>query len=173
MKTGPKPRPVAERFWEKVRKRSGHQCWMWQGSTLPKGYGMFCMAESRPTPAHRCAWILCRGQIPKGMHVLHRCDQPGCCNPRHLFLGTNRDNIADRVRKGRSAKGRRHWTARHPEWVKRGEERPLSKLTVRAVRAIRRGLRLGTSQKKLAERFGISRSAVYSVKARRSWRHVR
>ncbi len=83
-------------------------CIFWLGGRKNrKGYGI----ESRVDPwsgvqrmAHRMAWEECIGPIPEGMQVLHRCDKPACVNPEHLFLGTNKDNVADRVRKGRSSR---------------------------------------------------------------------
>lgn len=80
---------------------------------------MFGLVCSRPVLAHRMAWELHQGSPPGNAHVLHRCDNPPCCNPSHLFLGDNTANIADRVAKGRSPRGENHWTHRMPERMRR------------------------------------------------------
>lgn len=98
--------PLEERFWSKVDKSGGPAaCWPWTASVDPKGYGQFAYADGtrRSGRAHRVAWILANGPISAGMSVCHSCDNPPCCNPAHLWLGTNADNVADRVRKGRSS----------------------------------------------------------------------
>lgn len=95
-------RPLAERFWRKVDK-SG-ECWVWTGCRHVAGYGRFNTQDAQWSGvvyAHRMAWELTHGPIPPGLHVLHRCDNPPCCNPEHLWLGTNADNHADKVQKGR------------------------------------------------------------------------
>lgn len=76
-------------------------CWLWTANIGRNGYGQI-QIKRRPVPAHRAAWELFKGPIPKGMHVCHRCDTPACVNPDHLFLGTMSDNIKDSYAKGRS-----------------------------------------------------------------------
>lgn len=94
------------RFWAKVKKTP--TCWLWRGAVISQnGYGGFSMARSLPrgkqSPqyAHRIAWALSHGPIPAGQSVLHACDVPLCCNPAHLFLGTQADNMRDAAEKGR------------------------------------------------------------------------
>ena len=94
----------AERFWSRVRKSDG--CWLWTGRVNDKGYGMFDGASSEHGKcsrlAHRLSYLLATGVMPPVlMEVCHRCDVPGCVNPKHLFLGTHRDNMYDSIRKGR------------------------------------------------------------------------
>jgi hypothetical protein len=97
LKTGPKPRPISVRFWEKVRKRGADDCWEWTANRLPRGYGLLGAGRrgQHALYAHRLSWELHNGQIPAGQFVLHRCDNPPCVNPAHLFLGTHTDNMRD------------------------------------------------------------------------------
>jgi hypothetical protein len=98
-----KYRPVAERFEEKIHIEPNCGCWLWTAGVCKKGYGTFELPRHTGSiGAHRLSWQLHRGPIPEGMHVLHRCDIPSCVNPAHLWLGTNADNVADRVKKRRT-----------------------------------------------------------------------
>jgi len=92
---------LEERFWEKVNKTD--ECWVWTGSLSKAGYGQFMGTPrwSRCMLASRVSWILTNGEIPAGLHVLHKCDNPPCVNPDHLWLGTAHDNMRDMVAKGR------------------------------------------------------------------------
>ena len=107
--------------------------------------------------AHRLAWELANGPIPVGLHVLHRCDNPGCVRPAHLFLGTNADNCRDKALKGRSL---------------RGERNAKAKLTEADVREIRR-LGPTVAKAEIAQRFGITRQQVVHILSRAQWKHVR
>jgi len=94
-----------ERFCDKVAFGPG--CWEWKASLRPNGYGQFGWALGDIRYAHRVAWEFTHDSIPQGMQVLHRCDNPRCVNPAHLFLGTPRDNMLDKVAKGRQRGGAR------------------------------------------------------------------
>lgn len=91
------------RLWAAIDIRSAHECWPWRLSlNRPGGYGRLMIGGKRGVPSHRAAWTAANGVIPIGMKVLHRCDNPLCCNPAHLFLGTLAANNADRHAKGRT-----------------------------------------------------------------------
>src|SRR5436190_17812213 len=144
---------VAERFSSNI-KYSSDECWLWTGTLDRNGYGRFGI-DGRQPAAHRVSWRLHRGEIPVGLYVCHHCDVPGCVNPEHLFLGTQTDNMRDRTRKGRTA---------------RGERQGHSKLRTDDVLEIRR--LTGSSQREIARRFGISQSMVSDIVSRRKWCHV-
>jgi hypothetical protein len=87
-------------FWDKVDKSDPAGCWPWKGARHAQGYGAFRVG-SKYHRSSRLAYELVKGHIQSGLDVLHKCDNPPCCNPDHLFLGTDKDNAADRRRKGR------------------------------------------------------------------------
>lgn len=100
------PEPVGPRFWQRVDTSGGPgACWEWTAGRLPLGYGVIHVTlapgERRTLKAHRVAWELHNGPIPEGLVVCHRCDNPPCCNPAHLFVGTLSDNAKDAAAKGR------------------------------------------------------------------------
>ena len=145
-----------DRFWNKVEKTD--ECWNWTSAKHPKGYGLFSI-NNRNQRAHRVSYELCKGKIPEGMQVLHECDNPSCVRPDHLFLGTNADNMADKVAKGRQA----HFCPG------RGEGHPTSKLTEDQVRAIRAS---PGPQSRIAIEFGISCGYVSDIRKRKYWAHI-
>lgn len=160
---------TAERFWTKARVGDPEQCWEWQASRTKVGYGKFTTRHQYWEGAHRIAWMLTVGPIPDGLSVLHRCDNPPCVNPGHLFLGTQTDNMADMNKKGRVAKGDRHKSRTKPESVARGEAVWMAKLTEDDVRAIRASAEIG---RVLAARYGVQREAIDKIKRRERWKHV-
>jgi len=104
-KTPPRP-TAAQRFAKLVAVLNDPDaCWVWLASTVGAGYGHFSLAGGRKILAHRFAWEQSKGAIPDGLKVLHRCDNPPCCNPNHLFLGTQADNVHDMMQKGRHRVG--------------------------------------------------------------------
>lgn len=152
----PAPRTqMIERFWSHVRRARGG-CWIWAGPTTRQGYG-FISWNGRTTLAHRLAYEEQHGPIPKGMSCCHTCDHPRCCNPAHIFLGSQRDNVADMVAKGRHAKG---------------EQKHTAKLNSQKVLAIRRERQLGWTYRELAGKYNVSQHTVWLITAGRLWRHV-
>ena len=94
------PRPVSDRFWGNVYPGQADDCWEWHGTLRADGYGQIRIGASNVL-AHRLAWQLAVGPIPDDLCVLHRCDNPPCVNPDHLWLGTHADNMHDMFAKGR------------------------------------------------------------------------
>ena len=166
------------RFWSKVDKdgpvqphRPGiDQCWVWLGS-LRKGYG-YIRVFGVNYRAHRLSWLLSGSSIPEGLCVLHRCDNPSCVRPEHLWVGTQLENIADRHRKGREACGDRHGFALHPEACARGSRVGSARVTEEMVVEIRRRARQGERHKTLAHQFGITKLTVSMITRRKTWIHV-
>lgn len=164
---------IEERFWEKVKKTD--TCWIWTGSKRNKGYGAFSytvggrLIQGR---AHRYSYELHKGAIRPGYFVLHKCDNPACVNPDHLFLGTNEDNIRDMLKKGRHIAGGTH-CGDEGDW-KRGTKHHAAKLTEEDVRELRRLHATGEwSYSQLGKRFQIGPSAAYKIVKRLLWRHLK
>ena len=107
-----KRRDPAERLMANVEMIPFAGCWLWTGAIKKDGYGAFQVGWREQERTHRVAWQVFRGPIPSEQLVLHRCDVRSCVNPEHLFLGTNDDNMADMVAKGRSAHGERNPNAK-------------------------------------------------------------
>lgn len=154
-----KPKALDGRFWERTVVTSTG-CWEWQGWAVPKGYGGINY-QGKKIYVHRLAWILKRGTIPKGLHVLHHCDNPPCVNPDHLFLGTNDDNIRDCIVKGRQRGG-----------DNTGEKNPRATLTELDVRRIRSLYDHGWKHDQIADVFCASIYAVRKAALRQTWRHI-
>jgi hypothetical protein len=142
-------------FWSKVERRPRDECWPWLASRRMNGYGQIHF-QRKGLLAHRVAWTLTNGPIPDGLCVCHRCDNPACCRPDHLFLATNADNSADMV-----AKRRQNTT--EPFNRARGERSGRAKLSDPEVADLRRLYAEGVGPKILSERFGISRTHVHRI----------
>jgi hypothetical protein len=151
--------PLAERFWDKVKKSNG--CWTWTAGQMGAGYGCLYVATmKRMLQAHRVSWMLHHGSLPpKGVGVLHRCDNRLCVRPDHLFLGTQEDNVRDCREKGR-------WNDR------RGSKNARSVLRESDIPEIRRRAKAGTTRAQLAREYGITWAAMRDVVNGKHWRHV-
>lgn len=153
-------RTVTERFWDYVEKTD--TCWVWMGTKQYQGYGLIKTTENKKQinhPAHRVSYEMAYGPIPKGMLVCHKCDNPPCVNPDHLFLGTHADNGKDMASKGRSLRGTRNSKA---------------KITEQDVRDIRDSFkdRGWGDLPALAAHYNLDRSSLYHIANRKTWKHV-
>lgn len=141
-----------ERFWMHVLVGAPDECWPWRAGKNDGGYGRF---ERRY--AHRVAYELVHGPIEPSMMVLHSCDNPSCCNPRHLSQGTNLQNMRQKVERARQARGASNG---------RAKLREADVLEIRAARA------RGASTHQLARDYGIAQSVISDICTRRKWRHI-
>ena len=144
---------VAVLFNERVAVGTADQCWEWSGSRFRTGYGRLKI-DGKTTSAHRLSWMLHNGPIPDGTCVCHRCDNPPCVNPEHLFLGTKADNNLDRDAKGRTARGDRNGARLHPETRARGDRNGSRLHADRLARGERHGSRTCPDRVPRAERSG-------------------
>jgi len=139
-----------ERFWSKVDVGEPGECWEWLASKTPVGYGQFGI-HYKMCKAHRVAWFLTYGAIPEGLCVLHKCDNRGCVNPYHLFLGTRADNMQDAARKGQMAR----------------------KLTAEDVQNIREMITEGNqTYQEIADEYDVSRRTIYDLSRFKTWAHI-
>jgi len=143
----------SQRFWSKAKVGRKNKCWNWKASKTNDGYGRI-QVNKENWLAHRLSWTIHNGRIPKGMHVLHKCDNPACINPSHLFLGSHLDNMRDKTKKGRGAKGEKHGR---------------SKLTKEQAIKIFYDTDL---QKNIAKKHGINSVTVSLIKSRKRWKHI-
>ena len=153
-----------KRFWSKVHKTNN--CWIWTGSKRNKGYGAFMWTgedgEIIQGRAHRFSYEIMFGKIPKGLCVLHKCDNPACVNPNHLFLGTKADNNNDMRIKGRAVSGS-HKTPVDLCHYKKGKDHHAYKYPDELITNIRRCRISGESFGSLSRRLGISISYIFRI----------
>ena len=158
-------------FWNRVEKTEG--CWLWRGSRTTAGYGNVRVGPKNKY-AHRLAWELTNGAIPNGLHVCHRCDNPPCVRPDHLFLGTGKDNARDSMQKGRHSPpphyyGDEHHARKHPEWLARGERNGARTHPERVARGDRHSSKTHPERVARGERHGMHRlteAQVLEIRAR-------
>jgi len=148
-----------KRFWSKVAVAGADECWEWRASRDANGYGLFCLSGGGRVRAHRFSWEMANCEIPEGLIILHRCDNPPCVNPAHLRLGTQADNVADMVAKGRqkpppAPREELHWSAT---------------LTAAQAVAIYRRAASREPHRGIARDFGVSPTTVARIARRERW----
>lgn len=145
-----------DRFWAKVQITDG--CWLWCGSLYTNGYGRF-WAYGRMRMVHRFSYEIRFGSIPDGMFICHACDHPPCVRPDHLFLGSHADNMADMRAKGRRRSG-----------PSDGENNGNAKLNLEQVQRIREEYGSGVTKQYLAEKYGVTPTAISHIITRKTWK---
>lgn len=161
------------RFWLKVDRGTANECWLWTGAKNGNGYGNFSVRHGATMPAHRFSHALHGGELPAGLVVRHRCDVKTCVNPTHLTLGTQADNMADMVERGRAPRGDRHYMKLMPWLIRRGTEKASAKLTEADVSAIRAERESGASLKEISGRYGVSFQCISKIARGDAWGHVK
>lgn len=168
-----------ERFWSRVLVGAPDICWPFMGTLTNDGYGQMQWG-GKVRLAHRLAYQFATGQPlayvgrlrPETVCVLHSCDNPACCNPSHLRLGTQGENIRDASAKKRLLSGDANPSRRMPHRLARGEAIGTSKLTARDVRTIRKRSERGDTQAEIARAYGLAISTVQRIIYRQTWRHI-
>jgi hypothetical protein len=148
------------RFWEKVNlsNKTSSDCWEWIGLKSSKGYGVF-KVDNENVSTHRYSWILHFGNIPNKLYVCHKCDNPSCVNPNHLFLGTQKDNMQDMSKKGRASNSV-------------GTNNPRAKLSDKDVYEIRRLKSMGIKSNQLVKIFRTPLSTIVNITNNHTWKHL-
>lgn len=150
-----------QRFWDKVNKNTENGCWEWTASlTKIGGYGRF-KHNRKIIRAHRLSYELNYGKFDETLFVCHKCDNPKCVNPDHLFLGTSQDNMDDMIKKGRNSNG-------NPI----GENNGNSRLSENNILNIKKLIKKGLSNKKIADMYNVSDSMISRIKLGKNWSHI-
>ena len=154
--------PIRDNFWENTKLNEKTGCLEWQRGKANYGYGSLRDENGKSVKAHRYAWVLVNGPIPEGMEVLHSCDNTPCCNPKHLFLGTQKENMEDMTRKGRRK-------SKIPP--QKGEGNNNSVLTKENVIEIKRLLKSGFfTHQKISDTFHVSRPTISLINTGKTWK---
>jgi hypothetical protein len=155
-KGGKVARSLSERFQASIQKTDS--CWLWTGCVRKNGYGYLTIPRNKKLLAHRVAYELYHGQIPKGLCVLHHCDNRVCCNPHHLFLGTQLTNSHDALAKDRLPTGEQcrqaKVTSAQVQWIRKVSSKPNA-----------------PSRTEIAQEFGLTKEAVSRIVLRKTWKH--
>jgi len=171
-----KVKSLVSRIESKCRFNHETGCLEWTGRERANGgYGKISAGKDyMGLRVHRLIWCMANGDIPDHLVVMHSCDNPKCCNLKHLSLGTKWDNTQDMMKKGRNSPPPTHYGDNHPlranpEFCSRGESNGNSSLTVEIVLYI---LKSKESLSKLANKFNVSKSTVSSIRNRKTWKHI-
>lgn len=156
-KRGPKPKGFVERFWSNVEKRGPDECWPWTGGVQTAGYGIMCVGtlggNLRRWLSHRLSYLIHHGELDDSVLVCHHCDNPPCCNPKHLFIGDHSDNIRDASSKGRLQRPRPY----------------AAKLTETEVLEIKKKHSQGQSRRSLAREYRVDPHTVFAILRGITW----
>jgi hypothetical protein len=170
---GPLTAEFINRFWSKTTRNLETGCVEWQHASFRRGYGSVNIRR-RAFLAHRVAFFIGNGTDPIQSLVCHRCDNPRCCNPQHLFLGSFKDNTMDASTKGRLATGDAHPSRKPGAWQhvvgSRNVNSNLSEVQVLDIRRLGRENNLSLNQ--LARLFSVGKSCINHIVHRRSWQHI-
>lgn len=151
--------PLEERFFANIEYDTNGGCWLWSGA-MPQGVGYGTIQkDGRTLGAHRVSYELHRGEIPRGLYVLHKCDVRACVNPSHLYAGTQKENERDKIVRGRRR-------------LRVGDQCRGSKLREADIPGIRRRLLMGHSCKAIAADYGVTDCAINALRRGRTWWHV-
>lgn len=147
---------LIHRRFKKYYTESSSGCWNWTASIQNSGYGKFRVGDKMMS-SHRVSYLIYKGEIPENMNVCHKCDNKLCVNPDHLFLGSQADNIRDKIKKGRQTNGEKAWNA---------------KLTKTQVKVIREAHKNGFQMKQIRDYFKISWTSISNIINKKRWGHV-
>lgn len=157
--------PVSIRFWSKVDKKSNDECWEWKAVRDKNGYGTFKLdyrnGKHIKIRAHRLSWIIANGDIPRGMFICHKCDNTGCVNPNHLFLGSPKQNMDDMRTKDR-------------QYFPGGENHYASKINdIKALEILNDFSKNRTPVSQMEIKHGVSKATIWGIIKRRTWKHIK
>lgn len=145
------------RFWSKVDRKNKNECWNWESSKNENGYGKFCI-NYKLYKAHRVSYFIKYNKDPRNLLICHKCNNPSCVNPYHLFSGTHKENIEQAVSEGRSR-------------IIKGSKNQLAKLQESEVIEIKK-LKGLINKHEVAKRFHVASATIYDIWADRTWSHI-
>ncbi len=152
---------LEERFWPKVDRRRPDECWPWMAALSTGGYGNFKAWSYQNIRAHRIAYALTTGEDPGDLLICHRCDNRPCCNPAHLFPGTDKDNSDDKIAKGRARSGNHT-----------GANNPRALLSEDDVREVWRLIGKGWTNTAIGQKFKVHHATISVIRRGKAWRHM-